>query len=131
MKTVKGKPITGAKPQMQPVANVRTNSTNSSSEAERLIKRPPMPFQTRQGPAMQPAGVGSNKSIPTGDGKSKNPAGLQKGSRPGISASGDRIPGGYSKVVGGQKGTSHPSKVGQVTMGTSPKRNSKFFGGRP
>lgn len=128
MKIVKKQPITGTNTAMRPKANVLVNQSNTSSQAERLVKRPPMPFQTKQGPAMMPTGSGAAALKGVGDGKSKNTAGFAKGSIPTIAASGDRVPGGYGKVVGGQKGQSHPSKKGDVTMGTKSHKNAKFFG---
>lgn len=120
----------GLKPQNSPVANVKTNTSKPSTEAERLINRPPMPFQTKQGPAMLP--VTTTRDPGVGDGKSKNLNGLKTGPKPTISASGDRTPGGYSKVVGGQKGTSSPKhKSDPNAYAKLPaKRNASFFGGR-
>ncbi len=127
MKTVKGNPITAAKTQMRPAANVKTNASASSAEAERLVRRAPMPFQTKQGPAQMPVGSGAAALKGIGDGKSANRI-VKGGASFNLSASGDRAPGHYDKVVGGQKGSSHPSKKGDVTMGTKKHGNAKFFG---
>lgn len=129
MKIVQGKPITGSKAQFRPMRPPASNdSARFGSSAEQNISATPTPFRFHQSAVNVPAGSAGNKAIPTGDGKSKNPAGLQTGSKPTIAATGNRVPGGYSKVVGGQKGTNHPSRKGDVTMGTSAHRNHKFFG---
>ena len=62
----KGQPITGSRPEMRPRPPVLTNSQQSSAQAERIIQRPPMPFENPYGPANVPAPVNRNASHPYG-----------------------------------------------------------------
>jgi hypothetical protein len=49
MLKVKGKPITGAKPQNTPKAVMKTNTTRTSALAESQVKAPPEPFRNPKG----------------------------------------------------------------------------------
>ena len=118
--------FTGSKAKMGPYKEPLT--PNTSAQAERLLQKPQSPFANPNGSVHRP--VGKGQTLGSGDGKSKNMGGLMTGSKPTIAATGNTIPGGYSKVVGGQKGTSHPSKKTDTagSLGVSAKRNAKFFG---
>lgn len=129
MKTFKGKPITGAtrieQSRKRPFV---PDAKETSADEMAMIKEPPTPFKNRQTAAQMPAGSGRKALLGVGDGKSAN-ALLRGSPQTNLAGTGNRVPGGYGKVVGGQKGTSHPSRKGEVTMGTTAKRNAVFFGG--
>ncbi len=146
-KFVKGMPITGARPENKPVRNVLSNQAETSLTAERQVRRPPMPFQTRNSAVSIPAPVNRAGSFAARPQKHPN-IGVAPGMRkhvpgsvnahPGYRVSapkqnpaavGGGMPGGYNKVVGGRLGTSHPKGTGHSGAPGVRAAKSAFFGG--
>lgn len=127
MKKVKGKPITGAKPQMHTAPPVKTNANKSSQQAEQQIKQPPMPFANKLGPANIPvtsrleasnADRATNKMGGTNIGHGALPSGRPVGQTKAINHKGN---------VFGRFGTSHPKKH-RPNDNPKAKKHAAFYG---
>lgn len=130
MKKVKGKPITGTNTAMRPTANVLSNAADTSRDAQKLVRQPPMPFQNPDNQLNTKAGTGAPGGISTLE--PKIASGMQHSS-PGARAlpSGgavgqNRMP-NQSGQVFGRMGTSHPRRVGQQNL-SKPKKGAAFYG---
>jgi hypothetical protein len=60
------RPITASRPAMRPEAPVLSNQAETSRTAQRMIPRPPMPFENPHGAANVPAPTNRNASHPYG-----------------------------------------------------------------
>jgi hypothetical protein len=124
-------PITGGKTAMKPKPPVLTDANTPSSDAERMIKRPPMPFQSKQAIANLPvhAQKESRGTDFTGPGKSARGTAMggAKGLPPGGPV-GQKRPIDNSKQIGGNKGWPPPKrKAGPQNLGKS-RRHASFYG---
>ena len=125
-------PITGTNTAMRPKPPVLTDANTPSSDAERMIKRPPAPFQSKQSIANLPvhAQFESRGTDFTGPGKSArgNAIGGAKALPSGGPIGQSRMP-DQSKQIGGRFGTSHPKKKGSFFPASfKSKRNASFYG---
>lgn len=130
-KSVHGVPFTGSTPQMRPKPPVKT-STHTSADAERIIKRPPMPFSNPQNITNLPVSDVIASSDTDYKGPSKAKIGTTVGARslPSGAAVGQKRPINQSGQVFGRMGTSHPKKSGNPVAGQRSHRNAAFFGER-
>lgn len=133
MKTVKGMPITGSRPQTSKKRPFVPNAKDTSTDAQTMIQEPPAPFKNRNTAAQIPSGsggsVGSNLPV------DKPRPGLQRSSigakaLPQGAAVGQRKPINQSGQVNGRMGTSFPKKVGGKDLASKfpAKKNAAFYG---
>lgn len=133
MKTVKGMPITGAKPQWSKKAPQVPNAKDTSADAQTMIGEAPTPFKNRNTTANIGTSSGASGGISTLEPKIQS--GLKRSS-PGAKALpsggpvGQRKPINQSGQVNGRMGTSFPKKVGGSDLVSKypSKRNARFYG---
>lgn len=125
----KKQPITGSRTAMKSKAPVKT-TTNTSSDAEKLIKQPPQPF----------ANPNNIKNLPISKAMQEDPQAETTSSPrflkhknighkalPNMSHVGQKKAVNHSGNVYGRFGTSHPKRKGAQNLGAS-RKNAKFYG---
>lgn len=131
MKTVKGQPITGARPQYSKKNPIVPDAKETSANEQAFIKEPPSPFKSNQ--QQGSATVASKASGGISTLEPKIQSGIQHSS-PGVRALpsrgpiGQRKPINQSGQVNGRMGTSFPKRIGQNGSGFPSKRNARFYG---
>lgn len=132
MKTVKGQPITGAKPRTSMKRPFVPDAKETSQDEMTMIKEPPTPFKNNQTAAQQPAGAGPKGAVPGLEPKVRS--GLQRTS-PGVKALPPMGPIGQRKAInqsgqiGGKMGYPPPKRrAGNTGVGFPSKRNARFYG---
>lgn len=123
MKKVRNQPITGATPEYSKKAPLVPDAKETSANAQTMIQEAPSPFKNRM----------QTPEMPTGSGTAFKPNAGQAGARAPMNPAGAAI--GQSKMpnqapqIGGRNGWPPPKrKTGNVTMGTKPHRNARFYG---
>ena len=128
----KGQPITGTNTAMKTTRNVLTDAAHTSSDAEKLVKQPPMPFQNSQ----NQLNVSASSAAPGGVStlEPKIASGLKR-TTPGVKALpkggaiGQNTMPNQSGQIGGRMSFPPPKrKAGNNASGYPSKRNASFYG---
>ena len=124
-----GKPITGAKPAMTPRPPVLSDAADTSRDAQKMVSRPPMPFENPYGTKNVPAPVnpayrstGSPKELVNNGSNRHSIHNGTETTEDMLAAVGEpRTPKGYNSIISGFP-TSAPRKVGSGNFPTAKRR---------
>lgn len=124
-------PKTASRTAMKPKAPVLSDAAHTSSDAQKLITRPPMPFANKNSLAQSAPGTKASGGVSTLEPNIKSGMKRQTvGARalPSNGPIGQKRPINQSGQVNGRMGTSFPRKVGAYPSGFKAKRNASFYG---
>lgn len=128
----KGMPITGTNTAMKAKAPVLSDAAHTSSDGQKLVKQPPMPFKNPTSTAQRPPAARASGGISTLEPKILS--GL-KNTTPGAKALpsngpiGQKKPINQSGQIGGRMGFPPPKrKAGAFPSGFKAKKGAAFYG---
>lgn len=128
----KGMPITGTNTAMKPKQPVLSDAAHTSSDAQKKVLQPPMPFSNPTSTAQKPPAAKASGGISTMEPKIQS--GLKR-TNVGAKALPQGGAVGYSKLpnqsgqIGGRMGFPPPKrKRGDNGSGYPSKRNASFYG---
>lgn len=127
-----GKPITGSRPAMRPTPNVLSDSAATSRDAQKLVRQPSAPFQSRNNSVNVPAPVNRAAAHPYGSPasgvKPRNWTAAQPVSKPMstsamLAAVGEpRLPKGYNPINSGFPGRNFVRSTGPSSQPFAKRR---------
>ena len=127
----KGMPITGTNTAMRAKPPVLSDAAHTSSDGQKLVQQPPMPFKNPTSTAQKPPAARASGGISTMEPKILS--GLKRttvGARalPPGGPVGQTKPINQSGQVNGRMGTSFPKRKGAFVSGLKAKKGAAFYG---